>query len=119
MLRTLFALAVGLVVVNTVSLELRSPWVFGNNYLGVAVGAAITGAMLRSRQWLFGAIVGVMFGGFMAACASLVFASFKRNYGMQTGYHAYLILAAHTIGYAIVGAAAAAAAPKMRSMLRR
>ena len=119
MLRTLFALAVGLVVVNIVSLELPGPMGFWNNYFGVAVGAAITGAMLRSRQWLFGAIVGVMFGGYMAAGVSLVFDSVKRNYWMRIDYHVYLVLAAHIIGFAIVGAAAAAAAPKLRLMLRR
>lgn len=119
MLRTLFALAVGLVVAIAVIFLLVSQRGFGIDYLAVVLGAAISGLMLRSRQLLFGAIVGVMFGGFMAACASLVFASFKRHYGLQTDYHVYLLMAAHTIGYAIVGAVAAEAAPKLRLMLRR
>ncbi|MGI6296622.1 MAG: hypothetical protein ACOX3G_11100 [Armatimonadota bacterium] len=119
MLRTLFALAFGLVVAITVMVLLVNQKGFGMDYLAVVLGAAISGLMLRSRQWLLGALVGVMFGGFMAACASLVFASFKRNYGLQTDYHVYLLMAEHIIGYAIVGPVAAEAAPKLRLMLRR
>ncbi|NLN77078.1 MAG: hypothetical protein GX139_12330 [Armatimonadetes bacterium] len=119
MLRTLNAMAVGLVVAITMIFLLPRPMVYWKDYLGVAVGAAIAGLMLRSRQWLFGALVGVMYGGFMAACISWVFASFKRSCGIQLNYHDYLVVAAHTLGCAIVGAAAAEAAPKVRSMLRR
>ncbi|NLN76749.1 MAG: hypothetical protein GX139_10630 [Armatimonadetes bacterium] len=120
MLRTLFAIAVGLVVAVTVGLLLPNQMSLWVQCLGVVVGAAITGLMIRCRQWLFGALVGVMLGGLLLACTLRLFASFKRFYGMQPDYHhAYLVVAAHTLCYAIIGAAAAEAAPKVRSMLRR